>query len=438
MGAEKPGTLEIVELLLTAEIFNRTESLSEEDLLPKIREHYSHPKTGIVAKPIGVTVEDVEKICGRDNIDDAIAKLTFVILEPHNSHLGLAFELAAGWFSSQDSYYDAVKSNPVLAHYYQQDDPNVCYTEVKWPRRPVNTIEARIEKLYGDEADDLQKLVTIKIPEEVRNKLDDLVLTEEQKTEIAKAGKALEHREYLKEIGLREIGKILFVGPPGTGKTSSARALSRWFSLPLLEVRLSTIISKYLGETSKNIDSVFMLAKSLHPCILFIDEFDFVAKTRTSDDHGAIKRAVNTLLKAVDEVSLVEDGVLLIAATNYPQLLDYAAWRRFDKVLGFTLPDAEMRGKILEKVLEKMDANVDFPELARLTEGYSGSDLRLVVREAVLNALLEDRKKIDQQDLLRAVEDFERRMSDHRRERAPDSSVTEDGRTLMPGWNNAR
>lgn len=437
MGAEKPGTLEIVELLLTAEIFNRTESLTEEDLLPKIRDHYSHPQTGVVAKPIAVTVEDVAKICGRDNIEAAVSKLAFVILEPHNSHIGLAFELAAGWFSSQDSYYDAVKSNPVLAHFYQQDDPTVSYTEVKWPRRPVNTIESRIEKLYGDEADDLQKLVTIKIPEEVRNKLDDLVLTEEQKTEIAKAGKALEYREHLKNIGLREIGKLLFVGPPGTGKTSSARALSRWFSLPLLEVRLSTIVSKYLGETSKNIDSVFMLAKSLHPCILFIDEFDFVAKTRTSDDHGAIKRAVNTLLKAVDEVSLVEDGVLLIAATNYPQLLDYAAWRRFDKVLAFSLPDADMRCKILEKVLEKMDAKVDSRELARLTEGYSGSDIRLVVREAVLNALLEDRKSIDQQDLLRAVEDFERRMSDHRRERAPDSGISEDGRTLMPGWNNA-
>ncbi len=174
------------------------------------------------------------------------------------------------------------------------------------------------------------------------------------------------------------------------------------------------ITSHYLGETSKNIDKVFLLAKELSPCILFIDEFDFVAKTRGSDDHGALKRAVNTLLKAIDEVSLVEDGVLLIAATNYAQLLDYAAWRRFDKVLGFSRPDTEMRCKILDKVLDRMDAEVDAPRLAELTEGYTGSDLRLVVREAVLNALLQDRKKIDQNDLLRAVEQFERRISDHR------------------------
>ncbi|HOV88277.1 MAG TPA: ATP-binding protein, partial [Syntrophobacteraceae bacterium] len=261
---------------------------------------------------------------------------------------------------------------------------------------------------------DLLKLVTIKTPEGGRDRLADLVLTEDQREEIAKAGKALEYREYLRHIGLYEIGKILFVGPPGTGKTTTARALSQWFGLPFIEVKLSMIISHYLGETSKNIDRVFVLAKKLSPCILFIDEFDFVAKTRTSDDHGAIKRAVNTLLKAVDDISLVEDGVLLIAATNYPQLLDYAAWRRFDKVMSFTLPDLVMRRKILGKILQKVHADIDLDELARLTEGSTGSDLRLVIREAVLNALLEDRKQISREDILRALDEFNRRNTDYR------------------------
>ena len=264
--------------------------------------------------------------------------------------------------------------------------------------------------------------MTIKLPEDVRNSLDDLVLSKEQLDEIAKAGKALEHRDYLKSIGLFEIGKILFVGPPGTGKTSSARALSRWFALPLLEVKLSMIVSAYLGETSKNIDNVFMLAKKLNPCILFIDEFDYVAKSRAADDHGAIKRAVNTLLKAVDDISLVEDGVLLIAATNYPQLLDHAAWRRFDKVMNFVVPDEEMRRRIFEKILEKVDATLDLAELARLTDRYTGSDLRLVVREAVLNALLQDRTKITQADLILAIEQFGRRNSDYRQGAGADSS----------------
>ncbi len=313
---------------------------------------------------------------------------------------------------NQDSY-DMIRANPALAFHYQKDDPDISYTEVRWPVQPISAVESRVQKIFGEESDGILKLVTIKVPEEVRSRLDDLVLNEEQREEIAKAGKALEYRQYLKDVGLHEIGKLLLVGPPGTGKTSSARALSGWFGLTLVEVNLSMIISKYLGETSKNIDNVFLLAKNLSPCILFIDEFDFVAKTRDSDDHGAMKRAVNTLLKAVDEVSLVDDGVLLVAATNYPQLLDHAAWRRFDKVLNFELPDEDMRRKILEKVLRKMEATIDPLELSRLTEGYSGSDLRLVVREAVLNALLQDRKKLDQRDLLRAVEQFDRRMSGH-------------------------
>lgn len=415
MGANKPGTMELAELLLTAEIYNRFEKLTESDLPVKIRDHYLDPETETVQRPILVDTGDAEAICGRNDVKEASKSLPFVEFDEFDSRIKLrVLEMATEWFSSQDTY-DIIQANPVLAFFYQKDDPSVSYADARWPRRTVSAIEAKIEKLYGEEAEDIQKLVTVKVPEEVRNKLDDLVMTEEQRTEIAKAGKALQHREYLRDIGLYEIGKILFVGPPGTGKTTSARALSKWFQLPLLEVKLSTIISKYLGETSKNIDSVFTLAKKLNPCILFIDEFDFVAKTRTSDDHGAIKRAVNTLLKAIDEVSLVEDGVLLIGATNYPQLLDYAAWRRFDKVLSFDLPDVEMRGRILEKVLAKMNAEVDCPAIARLTEGYSGSDIRLVVREAVLNSLLEDRKKIDQKDLLRAVEDFERRIAEHRR-----------------------
>jgi SpoVK/Ycf46/Vps4 family AAA+-type ATPase len=240
--------------------------------------------------------------------------------------------------------------------------------------------------------------------------LDDLVLTEDQETEITKIGKAIEHRDYLAQIGLREIGKLLFVGPPGTGKTSTARALAHDMDLPFVEVKLSMITSQYLGETAKNVEKTFEVAKRLSPCILFIDEFDFVAKTRRSDEHAALKRAVNTLLKSIDDISLIQDDVLLIAATNHPDQLDAAAWRRFDEIVNFPKPDSSMRRDILMVISRQMDIEEFDPvEIAEATQGLTGSDLRMVLREAVLGALLEERTTLTQEDLLSAVEGFEER-----------------------------
>jgi len=421
-GLEKCGAIEVAELLLTADLYNRNENLNEGDLPPNIRKHYFDAQTKSVKRPVYVTSIDVQKIYGIENVKAVLKDLTFVAFEEFGSQLRLTvFDVAAKWFANQKDQA-RIRSNPTLAYFYENyDSMKVSYAEARNGNRPLcadrEWIDARIKELCQDpkEAEDLLKLAYIKAPEDVRDNLAGLILTQDQKTEIEKTGKALQNREYLRQIGLYEIGKLLFVGPPGTGKTSTARALSSWFSLPMVEVRLSMITSQYLGETSKNIDKVFDLAKRLSPCILLIDEFDFVAKTRTSDEHGAMKRAVNTLLKAIDEINLVEHGVLLIAATNHPQLLDYAAWRRFDKVLNFPLPDQEMRRMILDKVLSHIDADVDTSQLAEMTEGYSGSDLRLVIREAVLNALLVDRRKLGQEDLLESIEEFRRRISDYKR-----------------------
>ena len=421
-GLEKCGAIEVAELLLTADLYNRNENLNEGDLPPNIRKHYFDAQTKSVKRPMYVTSIDVQKIYGIENVKAVLKDLTFVAFEEFGSQLRLTvFDVAAKWFANQKDLA-RIRSNPTLAYFYENyDTMKVSYSEARNGNKPLcadrEWIDARIKELYQDpkEAEDLLKLAYIKAPEDVRDNLAGLILTDDQKTEIEKTGKALQNREYLRQIGLYEIGKLLFVGPPGTGKTSTARALSSWFSLPMVEVRLSMITSQYLGETSKNIDKVFDLAKRLSPCILLIDEFDFVAKTRTSDEHGAMKRAVNTLLKAIDEINLVEHGVLLIAATNHPQLLDYAAWRRFDKVLNFPLPDQEMRRMILDKVLSHIDADVDTSQLAEMTEGYSGSDLRLVIREAVLNALLVDRRKLGQEDLLESIEEFRRRISDYKR-----------------------
>jgi SpoVK/Ycf46/Vps4 family AAA+-type ATPase len=134
-----------------------------------------------------------------------------------------------------------------------------------------------------------------------------------------------------------------------------------------------------------------------------------VAKTRTSDEHAAVKRAVNTLLKSIDEINLIEDGVVLIAATNHPSLLDSAVWRRFDKIVEFPEPSDRMRRRIFELVLSKIPGNYDIDELVKLTDGFTGAEIKLVVREAILKALSRNERSIEQKDLVNAVEEVKAR-----------------------------
>ncbi|WP_457548453.1 ATP-binding protein [Archaeoglobus sp.] len=404
-------SVRLVELLLTAEIYNRFEELTEDDIPKELRKAF-YGKSGIT-RPLVVKYDTAKKIVR--NVESALKNLPFVDYNAITKQIKLtSFELAVKWFSQRAT--DRIERNPILAYYYQNyDSLNVSYERAKKMNAPkcsdkewLMCVLAELEK--NKETSEMLSLVRVYSPEDIRVDFSDIALTDDQIEEIRKIEIALEEREFLREIGLTDVGKLLFIGPPGTGKTTTARALSRKLGLPLVEVKLSMITSQYLGETSKNIEKVFELAKILSPCILFIDEFDYVAKTRTSDEHAAVKRAVNTLLKSIDEINLVEDGVILIAATNHPSLLDPAVWRRFDKVIEFPEPSESLRRRILEIVLAKVPGNYDIDEIVEITEGFTGAELRLVVREAVLKALLEGRKELTQDDLKSAVEDVKSRL----------------------------
>jgi len=369
-----------------------------------------------VKRPISVRIGDITTIYGQNNVKQEIKSLPFIEFEKFGAELRFTVsDLAKNWFLKQADAIERIRKNPVLASFYESEGVDVSYEDATRAAQPKERDREYLTSLIAeiaasDEDGDLLTLVRLVAPEDVRQRMGELVLTSEQDRKIEKIMQAIKHRDYLSSIGLREIGKMLFIGLPGTGKTSTARALSEKLNIPLVEVRLSMITSQYLGETSKNIDKVFELAKKLNPCILFIDEFDFIAKTRVSDEHAALKRAVNTLLKAIDEISLVDDGVLLIGATNHPNLLDRAAWRRFDEIVDFPLPDMGMRKKILDIVLSKVKGDFDTQNIAEMTDRFTGSDLRMVVREAVLHSLIEDRTYITQSDLISAVDDFSNRV----------------------------
>ncbi len=405
-------SIKLVELLLTAEVYNRFEELTEDDIPRDIRK-LLYGREGI-KRPLVIKYDTAKRLIGKD-LDSVLKKLPFVDYNTFTKQIKLtSFEIAIKWLLQNG--LENIRRNPVLAYYYQNyDSLNVSYESAKKMNKPKYSDREWLMYMISEleknkETAEMLSLVRIYSPEDIRVDFSDIALTDDQIEEMRKIEIALEEREFLKEIGLIDIGKLLFIGPPGTGKTTTARALSRKLGLPLVEVKLSMITSQYLGETSKNIEKVFEVAKMLSPCILFIDEFDYVAKTRTSDEHAAVKRAVNTLLKSIDEINLVEDGVILIAATNHPNLLDPAVWRRFDKIVEFSKPSEKLRKKIFEIFLAKIPGNYDIEELVKMTDDFTGAEIKLVVREAVLKALLEGRREIKQEDLMYAIGDVKERL----------------------------
>ncbi|HUU76273.1 MAG TPA: ATP-binding protein [Methanoregulaceae archaeon] len=406
MSGKDNDTLKLLEVILTAEIFNRHQNLEINDLTPECRELFSGNGAGEVKRPLYVSEGMVRKTLG---ITDACRKLEsnpVVACEEFGQRIYVTtLEPAAKWFLKKGGK-NYIETNPALAFFFRDSDSvKISYEEVKeanplfedtkvYLQNKMSTIIAGDERLKS-----ALDLVIVNAPEEVEQQFEDLVCTAEQETIIKKVHVARKNLKILQKHRIYEVGKLLFVGPSGTGKTSLALALSHEMHLPIIEVRLSMITSQYLGETSKNIDRIFDFAKKLAPCILFIDEFDFVAKSRVADDHGAMKRAVNSLLKNIDQINLVKNAVLLIGATNHPQLLDEAAWRRFDEVVPFGLPDAPMREEILKRVTTSIDCRCNFNRVADITEKFSGADLRIMVKEAILTALMENREYITEQDL---------------------------------------
>jgi len=398
--------LRIMEVVLTAEIFNQNPQLGINDLTPACREIFSITTSTDLKRPVSVSDGLIKRALAINDAHQKLSANPFIAYEEFGQRIRVtALEPAAQWFLRQGGK-SIIEKNPALAFFFENiDSTGIVYSEVRARNPPFEDtkayLDARVSKLVGEDEKlrSALDLAIILAPDEVEQQMEDLVCTPEQTAIINKIQLAINHREFLLHHRIHEVGKLLFVGPPGTGKTSLALAMSRTMHMPVLEVRLSMVTSQYLGETSKNIDRIFELAKKLSPSILFIDEFDFVAKSRVADDHGAMKRAVNSLLKNIDKINLVKNNVLLIGATNHPQLLDEAAWRRFDEVVEFSLPNEEMRKKILMKVTASLPCTLDYQQLASRTEGFSGSDLRMMIKEAILSSLMANRKSIGQEDI---------------------------------------
>lgn len=226
------------------------------------------------------------------------------------------------------------------------------------------------------------------LPAALRQRLERVIVEQRQ------AFRLLQH-------GLRPRRKLLLIGPPGAGKTMTAAAMAGELRLPLFSVLLDGLLTKFMGETASKLRTVFAAMAETRG-VYFFDEFDAIGARRSErNDVGEIRRVLNSFLQFLEED---ESEGLIIAATNHPELLDPALFRRFDDVIEYALPNPEVAREILEARLSTFDTHeLDWTRASKEIEGLSQADLSRIADEAAKQTLLDGRERVETKDLLAAI-----------------------------------
>lgn len=274
--------------------------------------------------------------------------------------------------------------------------------ELRASERVLNTVEKKSKEISVKDSlmafpvDQESRMNIIKVAAPNEDSIE-LVLADTTKEKIDDFMETIQFQDQLKGMGLDFNMSLLLYGAPGCGKTSLAQYIADKLELPLVTARLDTLVSSLLGNTAKNLRRIFEYAQSC-PCVLFLDEFDSIAKAR-DDKHemGELKRVVNSLLQNIDDYC--QEGIL-IAATNHQELLDTAIWRRFQTIVEIPVPgikEIESYGNILlgkmnnDILMDKKKSTYFFEQL----QGLSFSDIKNILQNLMKKTLLKKKEKIE-------------------------------------------
>jgi SpoVK/Ycf46/Vps4 family AAA+-type ATPase len=244
---------------------------------------------------------------------------------------------------------------------------------------------------------ELANLLTVSYP---KIRLNDMVLDKELEQQIQRIIREQRHSARILAHGLSPRRKLLLVGPSGTGKTMTASVLGGELGIPLFQVRLDGLITKYMGETAAKLRQIFEATGQTRG-IYFFDEFDAIGSQRgLPNDVGEIRRVLNSFLQMIEQD---QSHSLIIAATNHPEVLDYALFRRFDDVLHYQLPAETQIAALLRARLIRSAKGISWKRLAEVACGLSYAEIARAADEVLKEALIHNRDKVTKADIYKML-----------------------------------